>query len=438
MKDFLETTSVKNPDLKTAEVRGLFYILYSKDRLENNELIRLTGIPKTIMKTFKASISDILSNVGEDEIKLNEKGLGLLGEMDLKPYKWSLLEHDLVKEEDKIFEIRVKYGLEPKREYDQFFATPRSTVEKAKMLMDKDLVDGKRIALVGDDDLVSIALGIMTPTYKKITIYDIDKRILDLISKVAADYGIENIETVQHDVRKDFTKAALGKHDVVLIDPPYTKSGAKLFLHRAIELLRVRTDFQGSYVFLNYGVGLRNPLDTIKIQDVINQYSLVIEDKLNKYTRYFGAETVGSASSIYVLKTTPLTSTEDKVLQDAIYTFENTDTDDFPFVDQFTFKLQKIPKEILKSKTKLQKLLGTFCNKHKLNVVETKVTKFKGQGLSFTYILSNSNLVVHTWPEKSALHIDLITCTPVHNKEVLAHTLSDLFKTKFVETLVVE
>jgi S-adenosylmethionine/arginine decarboxylase-like enzyme len=45
------------------------------------------------------------------------------------------------------------------------------------------------------------------------------------------------------------------------------------------------------------------------------------------------------------------------------------------------------------------KIVGEFCRLHRLKVVDTKISKFKGQGLTLTYVLSNSNLLVHTWPE---------------------------------------
>ncbi len=164
----------------------------------------------------------------------------------------------------------------------------------------------------------------------------------------------------------------------------------------------------------------------------------MIEERLSKYTRYYGAETVGSSSSLYVLKTTPATRTDDKVLQSKIYTFENTDTDNFPYVDHYVFKLQKVTKEILTSKNKMQKLIGDFCKRHKLNVKDVNVAKFKGQGFSFTYIFSTSNLVVHTWPESNSLHFDLITCAPIYNKELLANSLVELFGTEFIEVIRVE
>ncbi len=438
MQDFISQIKSQNPDLKRAEILGIFYILYSKDNLSNNELVRMTGIPKPVLKTFKTSAAAYLKKTDDEEITLNEDGMEALSQIELRPYRWSLLDYDLVQEEDKIFKTRVKYDIEPKRDLDQFFATSKSTVEKAKIIIDKGLVEEKDIAFIGDDDLVTLALGSMAPTYNKIKLFEIDKRLIDTISEVATSHTFPNITSQIYDVRKELPKNELHKYDVVLIDPPYTPSGARLFIHRAVELLRSKNNFEGSYIIFNYGVGLRNPKEEVKIQELISSYGLVIEDKLSKYTRYHGAETVGSASSLYVLKATLQTTTEGKILPEVIYTFEKTEENEFPYTDHYVFKLQKISSDLLSSKTKLQKILGDFCNDHKLSVVDSKVTKFKKQGFSFTYILSSSNMVIHTWPEKSSLHIDLITCSPIHNKEKMAENLSAVFRTKSIEVLKIE
>ena len=85
------------------------------------------------------------------------------------------------------------------------------------------------------------------------------------------------------------------------------------------------------------------------------------------------------------------------------------------------------------------KAAGDFCKKHKLNVVSSSIFKFPGArfkgGMTLSYILSSSNLTIHTWPEYRALHIDLITCTPLYNKEVITETVSRLFETDRVELL---
>ncbi len=439
--NLISTLKSKNPDLKEAEVIGILHIIYSKENLTSNELIQLTGLPKKVLVDFKSSIREYLKDTNEDAIELTNEATDAFGKLELKPYKWSILEVSQLDDiENRLTQLRQKYTFSEKREYDQFFATAKSSVGKAKMLIDKGLDLGANIALIGDDDLVSLALVMMSPHINSIKVFDIDDEIPSAINKAVTELGTgaNKITTQYYDARQPLSKTDLNKYDVVLIDPPYTKAGAQLFLHRSIELLKRKNTYDGSYILLNFGAGFKNPEIENKIQQVVTNFGLVIEDKIYKYTRYEGAPTVGSASSMYVLKTTPFTSVGKSILPEQIYTFEDTDEEKFPFTDHYTFKISQVPAQILNSKTQLQKIFGEFCRMHKLKVVNTAVEKFKGGGISFTYVLATSNLNVHTWPEKGAVHIDLLTCAPIQNKQALGENLSRLLKTKHIEIRWIE
>ena len=102
------------------------------------------------------------------------------------------------------------------------------------------------------------------------------------------------------------------------------------------------------------------------------------------------------------------------------------------------FKVHEVPADLINSKTALLKAVGEFCNKHKLKVVKTDVTKFKPHGYTVTVVLANSNLLLHTWPEYNAVHIDLVSCTPIYNKENMIKILQGLFSTQKIEQKKVE
>lgn len=430
---------MRNVDLKVEEIEGILYLLINDLVKTNNELVLETGLPKETLRIFKKSISDILEKSGVDEILFKVDIGDQLKNEDLKPYKWRLLEYNEPKYEKKLAEFRKKYDLEPKREYDQFFATVNTSVSKVKAMVDKGQISGKNIALLGDDDLVSISINLAGLRPREIIVYDVDRDILNTIDKVAEQEGYTNIKTKIYDVRKTIEKTEYGKFDVVSTDPPYTKSGIKLFLNRAVQLLKPSETFEGKYIYLFYGNSFKSPEKTIKIQEVISEFGLVIEDKIDKFARYHGAESIGSTSSMYILKTTPFTRTLDEsLLSQSIYTFEDQAEENFPYVDHYVFKLNKVPKDLLTSKANLQKSVSKLCEKHRLKVVDKKITKFKGGGLTLTYVLSNSNLSVHTWPEHDALHFDLVTCSPIYNKENLPVSLADIFKTNSIEVVKVE
>ena len=76
--------------------------------------------------------------------------------------------------------------------------------------------------------------------------------------------------------------------------------------------------------------------------------------------------------------------------------------------------------------------------KHKLKIVDQKVTSFSKGGLSITFILASSNLLVHTWPELNSIHFDIVTCSPIYEKNNIPKTLKNLFKTSKIEFNVIE
>jgi S-adenosylmethionine/arginine decarboxylase-like enzyme len=430
----IDQLKINNSGLSLSEIEGILYLIKCNSALNNNELIRLTGLPKETLKKFKTFLSNRLEDTESEEILINQEFAEELERLELKPYKWSVLNYENKDLEEKLKGIRAKYKLEPKRDFDQFFATEKTSVSKALIMADRGQISGKNIAMLGDDDLNSIVLGLMGVDYNSITVFDIDSDILGVIKRISEELNLKNIRTELLDVRKELKSAFLHKFDVVVTDPPYTKSGIALFLNASVKLLR-----ESGYVFLYYGNSFKTPEKTIKIQEVINQFNFVVEDRINKFARYYGAESIGSASSLYVLKATPFTMPlEEVVLNTNIYTFENQKEEKFPFVDHYTFKIFGVPQHIALQKKVVLKITNDFCVAHRLKVVDTKVTQFKGKGLSITYILSTSNLLVHTWPELGAIHLDLITCAPIYNKDGMGETISKLFGTSNMEIRRIE
>lgn len=439
MQNLLNDLQLKNPYLTVPQIEGLLYIIENDKLVTNTQLIQQTGLTKEILKTFKLSISSMLKNTTDESVQLNSQSVDILNSLKLKPYNWTLVQNDLTELAQKINQIRTKYNLQPKRQYDQFFATPQGTAKKVSILNKKGQISNKKILIIGDDDLVSIAIALFSTDYTSITVLDVDKDILNTVNLIAKDLNLPNITTIKYDLRNPIPSTLKDIFDVVITDPPYTASGIKLFLNKGLKLLNVDNTkpLVGKYIFLYFGASIKEMQKFIKIQQIIDGYNLVIEEKLSNYISYNGAESIGSSSSLYVLKTTQNTNSLPDSSLENIYTHENQYDEKFPYVDHYIFKLTKVNREILKSKKQMQKLCGQFLDWHKLNVVDFKITRFKGGGLTITYVLSQSNLNVHTWPELQALHLDLITCSPVEKKQLLGQNLSSLFGTKYIEILKV-
>lgn len=431
----IDSIHQKRPELTKSQIEGILYLILEEENLTNNALIRKTGFPKETLRRFKSSISSLLKDPEGDEILFKRETAEKLKGLDLKPYRWSLVEYEDAVLERKLSTVRKKYDLEPKREYDQFFATAGTSISKVKVMQDRGDIHGKRIALVGDDDLLSVVLGLGGFDYSQVTVFDIDQDILDVIDKVIKEHKIKNIRTELYDVRKELRPELLGRYDVVVTDPPYTLSGVKLFLERALNLLGPKKD---KSIYLYYGNSFKTPEKTLQIQELLSRYSLLVREKVNRFARYHGAESIGSASSLYSLKTTLSTKIPVEKKIKNIYTHQKPHSGDFPFVEHYIFKLYDVPQRLVSSKNYLQKILGKFCEYHKLKVVNTDVTRFAGGGYTFNYTLATSSLTVHTWPELSAIHVVLITCEPVKKNHRLYENLSTLFKTDKIEVDKIE
>lgn len=442
VKNLLYKLKQKNPDLKEAEIGGLLYLLKVDTTLTNSLLITKTGLPKETLKKFKVSIKNLLEETNDDSVLLSEEGKKTLEDTNVRPHKWSLLDADSSYLAARLDEVREKYGFDAKRDLDQFFATSGTSANKAYAIKAKGLVNNMSIALFGDDDLVSIALHLLSldtkDQPKELIVFDIDPEIVDAINKYAEDNKLTYLKAHLYDARDELPKNQMHKFDVVMTDPPYTRVGVELFINRTLELLKDPKDESGPYLFLCYGNSFKEPDKLLKVQELITKYRLLLEDKINNFNSYTGAESIGNRSSLFVLKKNKHTLETTNVFPQEIYTFQNTHDEKFPYVDHFVFKLFKVPTSVVGSKKAVLKAAGQFCKWHKLNVLDQKVTKFKGGGLTITFVLAQSNLVVHTWPEKNAVHIDLITCMPVVKRDLLAKNLSELFKTDFVELTQIE
>ncbi|KYH41156.1 MAG: hypothetical protein AYL33_004770, partial [Candidatus Bathyarchaeota archaeon B63] len=119
---------------------------------------------------------------------------------------------------------------------DQAFGTPETAVLRALFMLEEGDVEGRRIIFLGDDDLTSIAVGLLRAS-RGITVIDVDDRLVSLIDEISEKEGL-NIESVHHDLRNPLPSDLRGMYDVVFTDPPYTIGGLKLFLSRGIDALR--------------------------------------------------------------------------------------------------------------------------------------------------------------------------------------------------------
>jgi len=90
-------------------------------------------------------------------------------------------------------------------------------------------------------------------------------------------------------------------------------------------------------------------------------------------------------------------------------------------------------KESLTSQEKLKNSILKICKNCGLNIVGEKYHKFdKPGGITYCFILSQSHLIIHSWPEESKLFFDIFTCTNDKKGEDCVMQLSKEFGGKII------
>lgn len=204
----------------------------------------------------------------------------------------------------KLTDILSKYAKDrpkPDRRWDQFTATDETTAKRAVYLKNQNALEGTRIAFLGDDDLTSIAVKSLGKEKISVTVFEIDERLLNLIKRISQKENLK-VEVTKTDLLEETPRKYRNKFDVVFTDPPYTPAGISLFLNRSLEILRRSPN---SKIYLCYGTGIRSEDREFKIQEIITQKGLLIEEKIKDFNTYRGVQTIGNKSSLFRLGLTP-------------------------------------------------------------------------------------------------------------------------------------
>ncbi|MFB4264188.1 bis-aminopropyl spermidine synthase family protein [Nonomuraea sp. GTA35] len=178
---------------------------------------------------------------------------------------------------------------------DHVSATPETVLRRALLLGARFWLPGARLLCVGDHDLTSLAVKLVHPQ-TDVTVVDVDERILAYIDEQRL-----GVRTRWADLRLGLPPSARD-HDLALTDPPYTPEGTGLFVARAVEGLK-----DGGRVLLAYGASERTPLLAFKVQQELSELNLTYEAIYPDFNRYFGAEAIGSAADLYILRPTTKT-----------------------------------------------------------------------------------------------------------------------------------
>jgi predicted methyltransferase len=221
---------------------------------------------------------------------------------------------------------------EARPELDQTHCTVPTKIHRVLRMHESGALAGMRILLLGDDDLVSVAIARFAAlvgaagSIRRLAVVDADPAVLSWIGEQVSATGVA-VELAEHDLRLPLPAGLRAGFDVVCTDPPYTVAGAELFLSRAVTAL---SGEPGQHVFFSFGA--RRPLETLRTQELIASLGLAVRSLAPGFNEYLGAGILAGTSNLYHLRSTTATvPLIDGGYQGPLYTADGRATVDRPY-----------------------------------------------------------------------------------------------------------
>ncbi|MBD8004070.1 adenosylmethionine decarboxylase [Bacillus norwichensis] len=346
---------------------------------------------------------------------------------------------------------------------DQAKCTVETALKRALLALDYTMLLNKCILCLGDDDFISIALAFLLKkiaphSTTKITVLDVDRRILCTINKIAKDYELP-IKTDYYNVQEPLPETYGHQFDCVYTDTPYTLFGAQLFLSRAINALKPEAM---RHVFFSYAK--RSYQRQWELQQSLFTMGFVIDSIKYDINTYEGAQILGATSQLFVLQTTEQMTSyipNQRKFTRPIYTGEierksvvyqcihcqhsltvgaghqyNTITQlqssGCPICENKKFSQMKrtVQKKqfnhalghhillelfdcdvaLLNDVQRIKTIMCQAAHKAKATIAAKHFHHFSPYGVSGVVIIQESHLTIHTWPEYGYAAIDVFTC----------------------------
>lgn len=269
------------------------------NRIEQQILRQLVSAPKDFWELIKNQDSSIkefveaLKRLEKLKIIKREGSIFKLNQKNLKeeprPYRECRcnccgqgisLDKDFMDIREEFREM-VRGRPSPREDYDQGFMRTEDTLRRATFMYERGDLEKKSIFILGDDDLLSLAIGIMRMS-KEITVVEIDERIVDFITGAARKFGLSQIKVLRYDVLEKLPSHLQERYDTFATDPVETWTGFKIFLGRCIQSLR-GSGCSGYFGLTHLEASLKK---WYEIEKFLLKCNLVITDILRDFSLY--------------------------------------------------------------------------------------------------------------------------------------------------------
>lgn len=177
------------------------------------------------------------------------------------------------------FRLITKDRPRPKLDFFQGHMMEQDVIARIALMHYHGDLDKKSILIIGDDDLLSIALAI-TELPSRIVVLDVDERLGDFLNSVNRKHNF-SIEFLEYNVADPMPTDLRGKFDVFSSEPLETISGLKAFILRGVSGLR--ENGVGYFGLTRYEASLKKWL---AIQKLLVSMNCVITDLINGFSSY--------------------------------------------------------------------------------------------------------------------------------------------------------
>lgn len=82
----------------------------------------------------------------------------------------------------------------------------------------------------------------------------------------------------------------------------------------------------------------------------------------------------------------------------------------------------------LNNPQRIKEILNNICDKYNYTILQTTEHIFEPQGFTMLYLLSESHISIHTFPERNYFALDIYTCREYENNDKYKEIYKNLVK----------
>ena len=323
-EDILEEIAFKTSLAEGSEgVRAILRSVLRDQPLSVNSLAHSVEIALPVVASVRRELEKKKLLERKGGAVLTESGSQVLQDLGIQDrcrYKYDMTEPmpEFIGELTELFEELTSGRPSPDFTIDQSHATSDTCIRRVFYMYEHGSVEGRDIVLIGDDDLVSLAIVLFADYFGIdvgiISVLDVDQRVLNFIEQKSDEYGF-NVKTMRHDFREELPQNVRNSFDVFFSDPPYTVDGIKLFAARGMDVLK---NEPGKTGYISFPV--RPPDEMTGIFGSLSLLGLAPQEFISGFNRYIGAQIHAGSSNMLRCSSGSLRGTDMPVHADRIYT----------------------------------------------------------------------------------------------------------------------